>query len=206
MIAYLNSSDSISSALSELTHRALQSVLIVQNTKPGAGAGILWREDGIIVTNYHVIAQGRPQVTLPDGSRLPARLLAQEPALDLAVLQVEAAGLQPACIGDSRRLRVGEIVLAIGHPWGQPGFITAGIVSALGVVGSPRSRQPVDIIHTDARLAPGNSGGPLLNARGAVVGINTMIVGGDLGLAIPSHVVAGMLDNLLDQSPPEDLL
>jgi serine protease Do len=94
-----------------------------------------------------------------------------------------------APIADSRALRVGEIALAIGHPWGQLAAVAAGIVSSLGNVPVHGRRGQVDIIRTDVGLAPGNSGGPLMNASGGVIGINTMIVGGDLGVAIPSHVV-----------------
>ncbi len=115
-------------------------------------------------------------------------------------------------IADSRGLKTGHIVMAVGHPWGQRGFVTAGIVSGQGQVsvrgprGRSSSQTSIPIIRTDVRLAPGNSGGPLVNAVGAVVGINTMIVGGDLGVAIPSHMVDEFVNLALeDQIEPQEL-
>jgi serine protease Do len=121
---------------------------------------------------------------LPGGDEVAARLVAQEPEIDLALLQAEIPGtngteLPAALIADSHGLRVGQIVLAIGHPWGQRGFVTAGILSRLGRASVRGPRGSIPVLHTDAELAPGNSGGPLVNAAGGVIGINTMIIGGD---------------------------
>jgi len=115
-------------------------------------------------------------------------LIAQAPEIDLALLQVAASDLAPASIADSRNLKVGQIVLAVGHPWGQPGVVTAGILSGLGSAVTRHPRRSVPILRSDVLLAPGNSGGPLVNVSGGVIGINTLIVGGDLGVAIPSHI------------------
>jgi serine protease Do len=138
-------------------------------------------------------ARGGLHVTLTDGRSFSARLAARNPRLDLALLQIEAAVLPAATLGDSHKLRVGELVFAIGHPWGQPWVVTAGIVSALGEVPVRDDGATATYIRSDVRLAPGNSGGPLLNARGEVIGINAMIFGGDLAVAIPSHVAAEWL-------------
>jgi serine protease Do len=197
MISPLELSMDIAAALSAVAQRVQRSLVVVHNGRFGAGAGVVWRLGGYIVTNHHVVARGRLKVTLPDGNTTSAELAGQEPHLDLALLRVDQPELPAAMIADSRSLKPGNIVLAVGHPWGQRGFVTAGIVSGHGNVetrspGGQRISQTavsIPIIRTDVRLAPGNSGGPLVNAVGGVVGINTMIVGGDLGVAIPSHVV-----------------
>jgi len=149
----------------------------------------IWRQDGVILTNHHVVAGNnrRMEVRLNSGERFPARVLSLHQEIDLAILKVDAQGLPAAMIADSRNLRVGQLVFAVGHPWGQPYVVTSGIISALArVVTQPGKEFP--IIRSDSLLAPGNSGGPLVNAAGGVVGINTMIIGGDQGLSIPSHL------------------
>ncbi|HMA33963.1 MAG TPA: trypsin-like peptidase domain-containing protein, partial [Chloroflexia bacterium] len=139
---------------------------------------------------------GPIHVLLTDGRTLDAEVVNRNPTLDLALLKVPETQLPAALVGDSSRLRIGELVFAVGHPWGQRGVVTAGIVSGLGSVRPPGGEQSAQYIRSDVRLAPGNSGGPLLNAAGEVIGINAMIFGGDLGVAIPSHVattwVAGL--------------
>jgi len=180
----------IADAQVEVVQRIQRSLVMVHNGRRGAGSGVAWRPGGYLVTNYHVIAHGRRHhVTLPEGQDLPARLVAQEPEIDLALLQVEAPHLPPALVTDSRGLRVGQIVMAVGHPWGQRGVVTGGIISGLSSAQTQGKRGSVPVIRSDVVLAPGNSGGPLVNAIGGVIGINTMIIGGDLGVAIPSHLV-----------------
>lgn len=188
-------SAAVSPAVTELIDRLRPSVVQVRSESGGAGTGVIWRRSGAIITNDHVVAhaRGRLHVTLTDGRSFPARLAARNPRLDLALLQIEASGLPTAALGDSRGLRVGELVFAIGHPWGQPWVVTAGIVSALGEVPVRDDGTTAAYIRSDVRLAPGNSGGPLLNARGEVIGINAMIFGGDLAVAIPSHVASEWL-------------
>jgi serine protease Do len=187
-------------AMAEVAQRVQRSLVVVHNGRRGAGAGVVWRSGGYIVTNYHVVAGrgpfSRPQinVTLPDGSEHKARIVAQKPELDLALLQVDSPGAPHALVADSRGMQVGQIVFAVGHPWGQRGSITARVISSLGTAQTRNGRGStppisVPIIRSDVLLAPGNSGGPLVNAGGGVLGINTMIVGGDQGVAIPSHVV-----------------
>ena len=119
-----------------------------------------------------------------------------DPTLDLALLKVPADHLTAIPVADSTKLRVGELVFAIGHPWGQRGVVTAGIVSALSKVKMRNSNRQLEYIKSDVRLAPGNSGGPLLNAQGQVIGINAMIMGGDLSVAIPSTVVSTWIAQL----------
>lgn len=139
------------------------------------GSGVIWHPDGLILTNAHV-ASGDVAVALWDGRVLAARLVARDVRRDLAALVVSATGLPAAEIGDSGGLRVGELVVAVGNPLGLVRALSAGLVHAAG-------RR---LIQADLRLAPGNSGGPLADARGRVVGLNAMIVGG-LAVAVPSR-------------------
>jgi serine protease Do len=183
--------DRLSTALSEVVQRVQRSLVVVHNGRMGAGAGVIWRPDGLILTNYHVIAHGRPRVNLPGGLEFPAPVIAQEPEIDLALLQVDFSGasapdLPAAPVADSHGLKVGQLVLAVGHPWGQRGYVTAGILSSLGRAEVRGRRGSIPVLRTDAGLAPGNSGGPLVNASGGVIGINTMIVGGDQGRRDPN--------------------
>ncbi len=182
----------LSEAIIEMVGRVGPSIVQVQHGGHGGGAGVIWRSDGGIVTNHHVVAgdRGPLSVVLRDGRSLSARVQNSNAELDLALLKVEATDLAAAPVADSKELRIGELVFAVGHPWGQRDVVTAGIVSALGDVPVGRSGKSAQYIRSDVRLAPGNSGGPLINAQGAVVGINAMIFGGDLGVAIPSHVAA----------------
>jgi serine protease Do len=182
--------DTISSEIGAIVDRLRPAVVQVSSGRRGQGAGVIWQRDGIIMTNHHVIAYAGPhlEVQLQDGRRLAAHPLASNPTLDLALLEVEASDLPAATVGDSQSLRIGELVFAIGHPWGQRDVLTAGIISGLGTVEVAGGRWQAQYLRSDVRLAPGNSGGPLLNAGGEVVGINAMIFGGDLAVAIPSHV------------------
>jgi serine protease Do len=190
---------SLDDQMAELTQRVYRSLVIVHNGHRGAGAGVIWREGGYIITNHHVVARGEIFVIPPGGQSLPARLVKREPEIDLALLQVDLPAIPPVLIADSRDLKVGQIVLAVGHPWGQRDVVTSGIITSLGTAEVRGSRMSVPIIRSDVTLAPGNSGGPLVNAVGGVIGINTMIVGGDLAVAIPSHLVDGVVNKNLGQ-------
>jgi serine protease Do len=172
-----------------MLQRVQRSLVQVIDEPRGAGAGVIWRQDGIILTNHHVVAgkNERLEVRLNSGDRFLARVLALHAEIDLAIVKVDARGLPVALLADSHDLKVGQLVFAVGHPWGQPGVVTAGIISALSQVVTQEGKT-FPMIRSDSLLAPGNSGGPLVNAAGGVIGINTMIVGGDQGLAIPSHL------------------
>ena len=181
----------VSDEISALIARVGPSVVQVRVHGRGAGAGVVWDSDGDVLTNHHVVGQeaGPVEVVLQDGRVLRAEIARRHPTADLALLQVPAGGLQPAEAGDSDTLRVGELVFAIGHPWGHRDVVTAGIVTATGELQVSWGSRPIACIRSDVQLAPGNSGGPLLNAAGQVVGINSMILGGDLSVAIPSGAV-----------------
>ncbi len=156
----------------------------------GTGSGVIVRADGVIVTNNHVVDGAvRIQVHLRDGRVLPARVLGTDAATDLAVVKIEATGLPTARWGDSENARVGEWVLAIGAPFGLEATVTHGVLSAKGRAGL--GQNPIeDYLQTDASINPGNSGGPLINLRGEVLGINTMILGRGtgVGFAVPSRL------------------
>jgi serine protease Do len=192
-------SDLLAESLTALVQRVQRSMVVIQNGHNGAGSGVIWERDGLILTNNHVVPQDRARVILHNGSELSAYVQARNPEIDLALLQVDAQDLPAALIADSRNVSVGELVLAIGHPWGQRNFVTIGVVSGVGKAQTRGQHGWVDIIRTDAGLAPGSSGGPLVNAAGAVIGINTMIVGGDLGVAIPSHEASGFVQSSLQK-------
>jgi serine protease Do len=153
-----------------------------------SGSGIIWDTVGTIVTNAHVARARELRVTLADGQRLDAEVIAHDPSRDLAALKVDQHGLPAAQIGNSDALRPGEFVVAVGSPLGEVGAATAGVVRRPAVHG-PHGRRWVE---ADVRLAPGNSGGPLADAMGRVVGVNTMIASG-LALAVPSKAVARFL-------------
>lgn len=174
----------------DVLDRVRPSIVRVHGRGPVAAAGVAWRPDAI-VTNHHVVAGARRgvRVLTADGRSHAARVLALSRQVDLALLEVAGADLVPAPIGRSARLRVGELVFAVGHPWGQPWVVTAGVVSGLGALPVPGRAGLESYIRSDVHLAPGNSGGPLLDARGEVVGLNAMVIGGDLAVAIPSDVV-----------------
>ena len=191
----------LADALSDIVYRIHRSLVVLHNGKHGIGAGIIWSREGLVLTNYHVIAHGHNRVALANGEEYPTRLVAQDPEIDLALLEIEAKDLNPVAVADSRCLRVGQIVLAIGHPWGEQGVVTAGMISSLSKAQTRGPRGSVDVIRSDARLAPGNSGGPLVDASGAVVGINTMVIGGDQGIAIPSHVASDFFTQAMQDSP-----
>ena len=183
-----------SSAGAALVEEARRTVVEVRRGGRGSGAGVIWPGEGLVLTNNHVVAWGRRRggvrVILHDGPALEAEVVKRSCGLDLALLRLrgETGGLPAASVGDSDALRVGELVYAIGYPWGNPGTATAGVVSGLGVPGG-RSRwggSSTGYVRSDVALAPGNSGGPLLNARGEVVGINAMIFG-RTALSIPSN-------------------
>ena len=169
-----------------------------------SGSGFLIRQDGYLITNEHVVADADLiQVKLADGRRFVGRLVGKDERVDLALVKIEATGLPVAPLGDSNRLRVGEFVLALGHPFGLEQTVSFGIVSRKGMplqVASPG----FDFIQTDAAVNPGNSGGPLVNMAGEVVGINSMAArNGTIGFAIPVNIVKGLLPQLASKGKVE---
>lgn len=186
----MNFSSLLNSALEDLLARVRPALAVVQNGRRGAGAGVLVG-DGLVLTSHHVVARGRSfKVTLDDDASYEARVLSRAPETDLALLSIPANG-HPSAVFSEREPRPGELVFAFGHPWGQRAVLTGGVLSAVTTARTKSGEIPV--LRTDARLAPGNSGGPLLNAAGEVIGINAMIFGGDQGIAIAASVVRKFL-------------
>lgn len=180
--------DAYSAAVTTAVGRAGPSVVNVAVSSPrgrGGGSGVIVSPDGLVLTNSHVIAGStRIEVTTAEGARFAATLLGDDPDTELALLRAEtAAALPAAMLGESAGLRVGQVAIAIGNPLGFSSTVTAGVVSALGRTLAGRGGRPIeDLIQTDAALNPGNSGGALVDARGAVIGVNTAMIGGAQGL------------------------
>ncbi|HEY6182728.1 MAG TPA: trypsin-like peptidase domain-containing protein [Terriglobales bacterium] len=169
----------------------------------GQGSGFVIDKDGHIVTNYHVIADAQQvEVTMHNRKKYRATVVGTDPAHDLAVIQIKAPDLTPAVLGDSRNLKVGQKVYAIGNPFGLSGTMTRGIVSSIRPVKEPNGSTIDEAIQTDAAINPGNSGGPLLNWHGEVIGINTMILSSvgqnaGIGFAIPINTAKAVLNDLV---------
>jgi S1-C subfamily serine protease len=169
----------------------------------GQGSGFIIDKDGHILTNYHVIAEARQiEVTLHNRKKYRATIVGTDREHDLAVVQIKAPDLVPMVLGDSRNLQVGQKVYAIGNPFGLSGTLTSGIVSSIRPVKEPDGMVIDEAIQTDAAINPGNSGGPLLNWRGEVIGINTMILSSvgqsaGIGFAIPINTAKAVLNDLV---------
>src|SRR5947209_13013601 len=167
----------------------------------GSGSGVLFTPDGFLLTNAHVVrGYSRPRIRMQDGREVEGRVIGTDPWTDLAVVQAEAQALPFAELGDSSKLRVGQLVVAIGSPFGFESTVTAGVVSALGRTLRTLTGHLVDnVIQTDAALNPGNSGGPLVDSRGRVIGINTAIIAPAQGIcfAIPANMARDIVPHLL---------
>jgi serine protease Do len=173
----------------EIAEQLRRSTVFVHAGDRGAGSGVIWSSDGVVVTNAHVVRGSRMSVQLWDGREFEAAIHARDPRRDLAQLRIDAANLPAASAADSSELRPGELAIAIGNPMGFVGALATGVIHAVGPL---RGLGRQEWVQADVRLAPGNSGGPLANAHGRIVGINTMVAGG-LALAIPSNAVRDFL-------------
>lgn len=182
-----------SSGIASVSERVLAAVVQIRNGRAGAGTGTIWQSDGLIVTNAHVVSnrrvsQGALTVQLADGREFTPRLLAIDPEADLAVLRIEAHDLPTIELGTSQQLKPGQLVFAFGFPWGVAGGATSGVVIGVGAqVGdmvSPRNEWVAASLH----LRPGHSGGPMVDAEGRLIGINTLMNGPDVGAAVPVDV------------------
>jgi serine protease Do len=177
--------------LGEVAEQLRRSTVLIHAGGSGSGSGIIWSTEGIIVTNAHVARGSRLGVQLWDGRELKARIMSRNPRRDIALLRVNATDLPAAAVGDSSEVRPGELAIAIGNPLGFIGALATGTIHTTGHL---RGLGPYPWIQANLRLAPGNSGGPLANAHGRIIGINTMVAG-RLALAIPSNAVQDLLSS-----------
>ena len=183
--------------LAGVVESARRSLVQVRRGRKGAGAGTIWHADGLVLTNGHVVGNGPVEVALSDGRSLSARLLARNVELDLAALAVDAADLPTITLGESKSIRPGQVLLSLGHPFGVVGAAAAGVAVGVGSgVGpeeaeAPSSRREWLVVNLGLR--PGNSGGPLVDVAGRLVGINTIMTGPQVGAAVPVHVVKRFL-------------
>ena len=177
----------------------------VKSGRSSAGAGTIWHSDGLIVTAAHVLENGPFSVRLQDGTELPAALLATDWERDVAALTVQASGLLAVQLGDSSRLRPGEWVGALGFPWGRESRLVAGSVSGTDCLSEKSVRRrgrhhehpKRDWVVVDLRLRPGFSGGPLFDARGRLVGVNTVMTGPRMGVAVPVDIAKRFLNEVI---------
>ena len=182
----------LNSEMSSVVEMARHSLVKVSNGQNGAGAGTILHHNGLILTNAHVVRQRAIEVIMPDDRQLPAKIIAHDAELDLAALSVAAENLPTIELGDATSLKPGHLVLALGHPWSIPGVVCAGSIIDVGLpLEIPQIRY--EFIQAGLQLRPGHSGGPLVDIQGRLVGINTMITGPKVGLAIPIHVVKEFL-------------
>jgi serine protease Do len=184
------------------------SLVMVRGRKDSAGAGMVVRskvgEPSLVLTNNHVLNGQEPRVVLSDGREFSSEVVLRDAEIDLALLRIETEGLPAVRLAGPEALQVGQLVFAVGHPWGQRNFVTAGVLSAISEAETRGPRGKVQVLRSDAALAPGNSGGPLVNARGEVIGINTLIIGGDQGVAIPAYLGAALAAGYSDPKPLPD--
>lgn len=173
----------------EIAEQLRRSTVLIRAGSRGNGSGTLWSSDGLVVTNAHVARAARLRVELWDGREFAGKVESRDSRRDLAAIRIEAADLPAVAVGDSSKIRAGELAIAVGNPLGFVGALATGIIHAVGPLRGVGSQTWVQ---ADLRLAPGNSGGPLADARGRVIGINSMVAGG-LALAIPSNTVMGFL-------------
>jgi serine protease Do len=183
-----------------IARQASPAVVSVAQQEGGSGSGVIVREDGVILTNAHVVGMSRAvRVGLADGRRVDGRVIGRDRSLDVAVVRIDAPNLPVAPIGDSDRLEVGQTAIAIGNPLGLERTVTTGVISAVNR--SPRGIALDGLIQTDAAISPGNSGGPLLDSRGRVIGINTAVLrvpgAQGLGFAVPINAAQNVAGQIL---------
>ena len=200
----------INDDIATISDRVLESLVQIRNGQRGVGAGAIWRNDGLIITNAHVVlgrygqVSNNLSVTLRNGRDYPAQIVAHDAGRDLAMLRIDAPELTPIELGDSRRLNPGDFVLALGFPWGIKGGATSGVVIGTGAHLPELGDSKREWIAASLHLRPGHSGGPMVDSLGRLVGINTLMNGPEVGVAIPVHVALEFLEGShATQRPPD---
>ena len=191
----------INSEMAAVIGEARKSLVQLRNGRQSTGAGTVLHSDGLIVTNAHVLGRRAPKVVLWDGRVLQSRILATDKKKDLAIVAAETRDLPTIEMGNGRQVRPGQWVVALGHPWGVTGACTAGMVIAAGETVEQLPYHG-ELIQVGLQLRPGHSGGPMLDENGRLIGINTMISGPGVGLAIPIHTVKRFLKKTLGTGEP----
>src|SRR5258708_6785733 len=181
----------ISDALGELTREVARSVVLVRGSMGSSGSGVIWDQPGLVITNHHVVPGAVAEVSVLGGRRLRAQVVRRAPSLDLAALRIEGDLPGGVRVGDSDRLRVGDLVVAVGNPMGERNAPSLGIIASAAD----------DMLRLSITLRPGNSGGALVNAHGEVVGIPNMVTGIGLALAVSSRTVRRFLNSSV---PPHE--
>lgn len=182
-----------SNGIATVGERVLAAVVQIRSGRAGAGTGVIWQGDGLIVTNAHVVSNQRVSqqaltVQLADGREFTPRVLALDPEADLAVLRIDAQALPTIELGSSQHLMPGELVFAFGFPWGVAGGATSGVVIGVGAQVGDMVSTRNEWVTASLHLRPGHSGGPMVDANGRLIGINTLMNGPDVGVAVPVDV------------------
>jgi serine protease Do len=185
----MGENETVVRGLGEIAEKLRRSTVVIHSGGHGSGSGVIWSSDGSIITNDHVARGKQVKVQLWDGREFDAMIASRDTRRDLVLLRVGATNLPSVFVADSSQVRPGELAIAIGNPLGFVGALTTGVIHTVGPL---RGLGSQSWVQADVRLAPGNSGGPLADARGCLIGINTMVAG-RLALAIPSNVVRDFL-------------
>lgn len=196
----------LNAALSNTVGDVLRSVVQIRDGARGAGAGTIWHSDGLIITNAHVAANRRLQVTLPDGRTLEATVIARDEKRDLAALSVDARGLPTIPLGSARGLQPGQWVMALGHPWGVTNAATAGVLIGVGSNLPDLEIGRREWVVADLHLRPGNSGGPMIDVGGRLIGVNTLMTGPGVGAAVSVDAAKTFLKEALGSRVAETVV
>jgi serine protease Do len=203
----VNTLQQVNQEMADIAAHTQRSLVRVVADERGVGAGTIWHSDGLIVTNAHVVGKHRQvKVVLPNGEQMQARVLATHAERDVAALMVEGNGLPAIEVGSALSLQAGDWVMALGHPWGVMNAATSGIVIGVGKDFPELPRAAHDWVAVSLHLRPGHSGGPLVDVSGKLVGMNTIMTGPDVGMAVAVDVVSEFLRQHLGSRTPDHII
>jgi serine protease Do len=189
----------ISDQIADVVATVTEGMVKISNGHSGAGAGSIIHPQGLIVTNSHVVQSREVSVYVERDRAVKGKLLARNKAIDLAIIVVEENDLPVISMGDSSTARAGELVFSLGYPWGIEGGLTYGVVIQVGPWPTEYPRTQVDLLTASLHLRPGHSGGPMFNSRGEIIGLNTMMQGPDVGVAVPINRAKRFIKDALDE-------